>query len=44
MNEKLNIQNLIELLAEKHGRDTTDAERLVKVFLQLIEESLRSDK
>ena len=26
MNEKLNIQNLIELLAEKHGMDKADAE------------------
>ena len=29
MNEKLNIQNLIELLAEKHGRDKSDAESFV---------------
>lgn len=44
MNEKLNIQNLIELLAEKHGMDKTDAESFVKEFFQLIEESLESDK
>ena len=39
MNEKLNIQNLIELLAEKHGMDKADAESFVKEFFQLIEES-----
>ena len=44
MNEKLNIQNLIEMLAEKHGVDKTDAESFVKEFFQLIEESLESDK
>lgn len=44
MNEKLNIQNLIEMLAEKHGMDKTDAESFVKEFFQLIEESLESDK
>lgn len=44
MNEKLNVQNLIELLAEKHGMDKTDAESFVKEFFQLIEESLESDK
>ena len=32
MNEKLNIQNLIELLAEKHGMDKADAESFVKEF------------
>ena len=42
MNEKLNIQNLIELLAEKHGMDKTDAESFVKEFFQLIEESLET--
>ena len=44
MNEKLNIQNLIEMLAEKHGMDKTDAESFVKEFFQLFEESLESDK
>ena len=44
MNEKLNIQNLIEMLAEKHGMDKTDAESFVKEFFQLIEESLENDK
>lgn len=44
MNEKLNIQNLIELLAEKHGMNKLDAENFVKEFFQLIEESLENDK
>lgn len=44
MNEKLNVQNLIELLAEKHGMDKKDAESFVKEFFQLVEESLESDK
>ena len=44
MNEKLNIQNLIELLAEKHGMDKADAGSFVKEFFQLIEESLENDK
>ena len=44
MNEKLNIQNLIELLAEKHGMNKKDAESFVKEFFQLVEESLETDK
>lgn len=44
MNEKLSIQNLIELLAEKHGMNKLDAENFVKEFFQLIEESLENDK
>ena len=37
MNEKLNIQNLIQMLAKKHGMDKTDAESFVTEFFQLIE-------
>lgn len=44
MNEKLNIQDLIEMLAEKHGMDKKDAENFVKEFFQLVEESLEKDK
>ena len=40
MNEKLNIQNLIDLLAEKHGIASKDAEDFVKTFFALIEEGL----
>lgn len=44
MNEKLNIQNLIDLLAEKHGMSKKYAESFVKEFFQLIEECLEKDK
>lgn len=44
MNEKLNIQDLIEMLAEKHGMDKKDAENFVKEFFQLVEQSLEKDK
>ncbi len=33
MNEKLTIQDLIELLAEKHGMSKKNAEAFVKEFL-----------
>ena len=41
MNEKLNIQDLIDLLAEKHGMSKKNADSFVKEFFQLIEEALR---
>lgn len=44
MNEKLNIQDLIDLLAEKHGMSKKNADSFVKEFFQLIEESLEKDK
>lgn len=44
MNEKLNIQDLIDLLAEKHGMGKKDAESFVKEFFLLVEESLEKDK
>lgn len=44
MNEKLNIQNLIDLLAEKHGIASKDAEDFVKTFFVLIEEGLEQDR
>lgn len=44
MNEKLNIQNLIDLLAEKHGIASKDAEDFVKTFFALIEEGLEQDR
>lgn len=44
MNERLNIQGLIDMLAEKHGMDRKDADGFVKEFFQLIEESLEKDK
>ena len=44
MNEKLNIQDLIDLLAEKHGMSRKNADSFVKEFFQLIEEALEKDK
>lgn len=44
MNEKLNIQDLIDLLAEKHGMSKKNADNFVKEFFLLIEESLEKDK
>lgn len=44
MNEKLNIQDLIDLLAEKHGMSKENADNFVKEFFLLIEESLDKDK
>lgn len=44
MNEKLNIQNLIDLLAEKHRITSKDAEDFVKTFFALIEEGLEQDR
>ena len=44
MNEKLNIQDLIDLLAEKHGMSKKNADSFVKEFFLLIEESLEKDK
>ena len=40
MNEKLNIQDLIDTLAERHGMSKKNADSFVKEFFQLIEESL----
>ncbi len=44
MNEKLNIQDLTDRLADKHGISKKDAETFVKEFFSLIEESLERDK
>lgn len=44
MNEKLNVQNLIDSLAERHGMSKKDADGFVKDFFQLIEEALEQDK
>lgn len=44
MNEKLNIQDFIDLLAEKHGMSKKNADNFVKEFFLLIEESLEKDK
>ena len=44
MNEKMNIQDLIDMLAEKHGMSKKNAESFTKEFFQLIEEALEKDK
>ena len=44
MNERLNQQSFIDLLAEKHGMDKQDAEKFVKEFFTLIEEALEKDR
>ena len=44
MNEKLNIQNLTDELAETHGLSKKNAESFVKDFFSLIEEALEKDK
>lgn len=44
MNEKLNIQSLTDLLAEKHRIPPQEAEDFVKTFFALIEEGLEQDR
>lgn len=44
MNEKQNIQNLTEELAEIHGLSKKNAESFVRDFFSLIEEALEKDK
>lgn len=44
MNERLNTQDLVDLLAAKHGMDKKDADGFVKEFFLLIEQTLESDK
>lgn len=44
MNEKVTIQDIIDLLCEKHGTDKKDAELFVKGMFDLIEEALATEK
>jgi nucleoid DNA-binding protein/LysM repeat protein len=44
MNEKLNIQQLVDTLAQKHSMNRQEAERFVKEFFTLIEQGLEKDK
>lgn len=44
MNERINMQDIAERLAEKHGMDKKDAEAFVKGMFELIEEALISEK
>jgi Bacterial nucleoid DNA-binding protein len=44
MGERINIQNLIDLFAEKKGLSKKDAENFLKEFFALIEKALETDK
>lgn len=44
MNEKRNIQNLIDLLAQRQGTSPQETEKFVRAFFALIEEGLERDK
>lgn len=44
MNERLYLQNFVDLLSEKHGMNKKDAEKFVKEFYLLIEEALEKDR
>ena len=44
MNEKITLQELVELFAQKCQLNEADAELFVKEFLSLIEEALTRDK
>lgn len=44
MNEKLSIQDLITLFAERQGMNKKDADWFVKEFFQLIEQGLENDQ
>ncbi|MCI1647668.1 MAG: HU family DNA-binding protein [Bacteroides sp.] len=44
MNEKLNMQDFVAVLAERHGMSKKNADSFVKEFFQLIEEALEIDK
>jgi nucleoid DNA-binding protein/nucleoid-associated protein YgaU len=44
MSERLNSQNLIDLLVNHHGLERKEAENFIKEFFSLIEEGLERDK
>ena len=44
MSEKITVQDIIELLAEKHSMTKKDAETFVKGMFELIEEALATEK
>ena len=44
MNERLSMQDFVELLAAKHGMSKKEAEGFVKEFFLLIEQALESDR
>ena len=44
MNERTNLQDIAELLVERHGLDKKDAELFIENMFELIEESLATEK
>ncbi|MEG2149676.1 MAG: HU family DNA-binding protein [Bacteroidaceae bacterium] len=44
MNERITIQNLVDLLASKQDINKSDAEKLLKAMFALIEKALQDDK
>lgn len=44
MNDKLNIQDFVNILAQKHHMDKKDADVFVREFFLLIEQALENDK
>ena len=44
MDEKVNLQDIIRLLAEKKGLGNAKAEAFVKAFFSVIEDALKVDK
>lgn len=44
MNERFNTQDLVDLLAEKHGMNKKDADEFVKEFFLLVEQALENDR
>ena len=44
MNERLNSQDLIDLLVNRHGLEKKETERFIREFFSLIEEGLEKDR
>lgn len=44
MNERLTIQNLVDLLVSRHGVPQKDADVFVREFFLLIEQALENDQ
>ena len=44
MNERLTIQNLVDLLVSRHGVRQKDADVFVREFFLLIEQALENDQ
>ena len=44
MNEKITLQDLINLFSEKQGMNKKDAEVFVRTMFELIEEALATEK